>query len=206
MFKELKAPLVPTVILLGEITLANSKWAADWLVGLLLGFTVFWLLCSLLSSKAIMRKFPWLHEWAPFLDPTGLGLAASQLQGHYISKKTFRLVDVSVDGKIYDRTFEDCVIYGPAVVAASGYQNHYNCEYVARTSVDQINWLLDQEIQAGKTSLDAVPEGAIVVENCAFKRCRFVKVGFLATKESAAEFARTVNKKTEERRSEQPRD
>ncbi len=60
MLRTFRAPLVPTLILIGEMV--ASKWTSAWLVDVLIGFTLFWLVASILGNKAIVRRLPWLRE------------------------------------------------------------------------------------------------------------------------------------------------
>ena len=120
MFKAIKAPMVPTLILIGEIIVAKKEWATDMVIGILLGFTLFWLAGSLLYNKNLIRRFPWMRDWMPFLDPSGGMASELELMSNHVQGKTFRLVDAAHNGVIKDRTFDDCVIHGPAILASCG--------------------------------------------------------------------------------------
>jgi len=147
----------------------------------LLGLAAFWLLAAVACNKAIVDRFPWIVGWLPFagvISPANRLLSLSRLVGLHI-----RIVDVAIDGCIEDRTFEDCSIYGPAILIHEGYADHRNCDYFAK--VDDLHWLVkEEELQAAGERL-----GAIHVKNCVFIRCRFHNVGFVGTPSSLAQFS-----------------
>lgn len=164
MLRAFRAPLVPTIILIGEI--ATAKWTPDWLVGVLIGFTLFWLVVSILGNKAIVRRLPWLREWVPFLDPSG-GLATeAELLNTHIQGKAFRLVDIAPYGVVENRTFDDCIIYGPAVVAAQEYTAMRQPKWNSRRG--DIWYQIDDAKERA---------GMIMLKNCTFNRCTLHDIG-----------------------------
>ena len=167
MFRHCKASLVPALILVGEII--ASTWTPVWFISGLVGFTLFWLICSLLTNaKAIIRRFPRLREWLPFLDPTG-GLATElELVNTHVQGKIFRLVDVAQNGVVENRTFDDCIICGPAVIAPSG-----------MTLLREPNWVshcgdLWYQIDDAKGRA-----GMITLKNCTLNRCTLDNIGIM---------------------------
>jgi hypothetical protein len=96
-----------------------------------------------------------------------------------IRRRIFRLTDLVGDSDILDgRTFEECIIYGPAVVVP----------------------LDDVEISGSSFEGDAnsmfweIPEsrqqvvGAIGLRECAFRRCSFRKIGLAGSAAAIAHF------------------
>lgn len=166
MFKTIRAPLVPTVILIGELIVAKQEWATDMTIGLLIGFTGFWVAASLLSNKAIVKRFPWIRDWAPFLDPLGGMATELELMSNHVQGKTFRLTDVAHGGVVKDRTFDNCVIHGPAVLAACG-ATVMRAPKLAAQRGDYWYQLDDMKVRTGM----------IVVEDCTFNGCSFCDIG-----------------------------
>jgi len=79
---------------------------------------------------------------------------------------------------ITDKTFTDCVIEGPAVMAVMNGTVFDSCAMGATTDVKT---LLYRPISKEKMA------GVIGVGNCRFLRCRFVQVGFTGSDEMLAE-------------------
>jgi ABC-type multidrug transport system fused ATPase/permease subunit len=73
---------------------------------------------------------------------------------------------------IKNKTFEDCDIYGPAVLAVMGSTDFEDCEFAERANFDALVWPVSTN-RADHT-------GAIGAENCMFRRCNFLRVGLLA--------------------------
>lgn len=72
---------------------------------------------------------------------------------------------MTIDGK----TFTDCVIEGPAVMAVMSGTTFDNCAMGATTDIRN---LLYRPLSTSKLA------GVIGMGNCRFLRCRFVQVGF----------------------------
>ena len=142
-----------------------------WWSGFLLGLGGFWFLMALLSHRALLNRFPWLPAWAPFLDPTGAFATADQLTGKFIAGHSFRITEIVHDSLISNRTFDDCDIYGPAVIALSGVGQVAACSFDAPP--EQLVITVTQEKAVG----------AIKVVDCNFKNCRFHNVSFIGTQE-----------------------
>lgn len=79
---------------------------------------------------------------------------------------------------IKDKTFTDCVIEGPAVMAVMNGTTFDSCAMGATTDVKT---LLYRPVSQDKMA------GVIGVSNCRFVRCRFVQVGFTGSDELIAE-------------------
>lgn len=167
-----------------------TKDAPDGLPLVLYAVALFFALLALFSI-ALKRK-PSLLEWLPIPDAWAQSNTATpvELMDNHVSGKTFRISDVVVDGRVFNRTFEDCTIIGPAVVAVSGYGSLYECLYKFSTKVDNLFLAFDYE--PDKTPLSDFPEGVVVCEKCVFKRCLFQKITWIGTKESIAKHRQTI--------------
>ena len=86
--------------------------------------------------------------------------------------KRLRLADlVGPDSILRDQVFEDCDIYGPAILASIGQ---------GVGGFDSCTW----EAPTAESILFEVPDGRVGVGmmgvvNCVFKRCRFYKIGLM---------------------------
>lgn len=90
----------------------------------------------------------------------------------HVSHFTFRIADLARDDMtIYDKTFEDCTIFGPAVLVPQGVGMFVECEFPA--TKEQVVWSVD-----GRTSVT----GAIAIKGCVFRRCRLIKIGLVGKK------------------------
>ena len=83
------------------------------------------------------------------------------------------------EGRVRGKTFTDCVIEGPALVAPLGSTTFDGCNMGAA---------------ADPRSLMFAPQGPVLVgaiglEDCKFVRCRFVQVGFSGRPEFLNDFA-----------------
>lgn len=79
---------------------------------------------------------------------------------------------------IKDKTFTDCVIEGPAVMAVMNGTTFDNC---AMGTTSDARTLLYRPVSKDKMA------GVVGVSNCRFLRCRFVQVGFTGSDELLAE-------------------
>ena len=175
MGRLLKPFVGPMILVMAEIGLGMTSYQSDWLGGILIGVAIFWVIFALLSNKALMKKFPGILEWAPFLDPTGIYAGSDQLMGKYISQKNFSINNVPYSGMIEGRTFEDCHILGPAVIHLCGtttfYENKHEIPIIP-------NW---QDATYTVIS-DSGIIGAVIVKDCVFRRCKFSKISFAGNK------------------------
>jgi len=101
----------------------------------------------------------------------------------HISHRSFRIVDIlGEDTFITGKTFEDCTIYGPAVLVP-----------IDRTTMDQI--ALDGPLDA---IFWEVPEdrmmiiGAVGLIDCTFRRCKFHGLGIGGKRPLLELFARAL--------------
>lgn len=75
---------------------------------------------------------------------------------------------------IRDKTFTDCVIEGPAVMAVMNGTHFENC---AMGTTTDVRTLLYRPVSDQKMA------GVVGVANCRFVRCRFVQVGFTGSED-----------------------
>ena len=143
--------------------------------GLLLAFAAFWLFFVIVSHKALIERFPGLRVWLPFVDPAGAARTpAKELTGRFISGQTFDIADVAHNNKIIRRTFDDCDIYGPAVLFLSGVSHLQECTFSGNRDGVFIETPQSQII------------GPISAVDCGFRNCRFHGVGFIGNAEYVA--------------------
>lgn len=93
----------------------------------------------------------------------------------YISGQIIHLMDLLAPGAkpiISNRTIEDCEIRGPAMIALLGGVT------IADSGFDGDIDSLFVEIVAKRMIF-----GAIGLQNCTFRRCRFIAIGIIGTKE-----------------------
>lgn len=101
----------------------------------------------------------------------GMRANAKELTGRYISGQTFSISDVQHNGTITGRHFEDCDIYGPAILAIQGIGHVVGCRIHAPFDAAFIT--VDQPMLCGP----------IITLDCTFKDCRFYQIGFIGSKE-----------------------
>jgi len=176
MGKLLKPFLGPVVLVMAEIGLGMTSYKNDWLGGILIGLAIFWLIFALLSHKAFLKKFPGILEWVPFLDPTGGFSTAEQLTGKFITGQSFNISSIVHDGIIKNRTFDDCDIYGPAVLAPDGVGIMHKCTFYGEA--ESVFIVVAQQMVLGPIHL----------LDCNFKNCRFYKVGFIGNQKNVDEW------------------
>ena len=86
-------------------------------------------------------------------------------------------------GTISDRTFENAIIVGPALVSAlSGVSFEFCVFEFGGSSFEDLLWEITPRFVVG----------VIGLERCTFRRCRFDNIGFIGTKESLDGFRRAV--------------
>jgi len=91
---------------------------------------------------------------------------------------------MTIDGK----TFTDCVIEGPAVVAVMSGSVFESC---AMGTTSDVRSLLYRPVSQTKLA------GVIGMSNCRFVRCRFVQVGFTGTDDLIEQLATGVRPMSE---------
>jgi hypothetical protein len=185
MLRTLKPFAGPAIALLVGVGVSMGPVQSQWWSGFCIGLALFWGAATLLNNRALLRRFPALPEWLPFLDSTGGFATAAQLTGSFIRGQQFRIAILEHNKEIYDRTFEDCIIYGPAVLAFAEYADAKDCIYVTVSPASKLWWTIDFE--RDKTPIAEMPAGVIVARKCIFKRCTFIDVGFVGNAEWVAE-------------------
>jgi hypothetical protein len=100
---------------------------------------------------------------APELIPD---LMQTYFRGHSI-----RIADLAeADGAIHGRTFEDCVIHGPVVLAPQHNVSFSGCNFLVERPDDML-----YEIQLPRYLVGPVP-----LFDCTFRRCQLFRVGIAA--------------------------
>jgi hypothetical protein len=74
---------------------------------------------------------------------------------------------------IKDKVFEDCQIFGPAVLAPFNPGTFDDCSWAEAADPEAVLWEVDPDRETYV--------GAIGLENCVFRRCHFARVGILVT-------------------------
>ena len=147
--------------------------------GALIAFAAFWFFFALASHTTLIKRFPGIKEWLPFVDPAGgVRAGAKELTGKYIAGHTFNITDLAYRAKIIGRHFEDCDIYGPAVLAVAGIGHVADCTFSG--SLDSTFITVEQRVLLGP----------ILLENCTFRKCRFHEIGFIGNQEAREKFAK----------------
>lgn len=97
----------------------------------------------------------------------------------YIDHRSFRMVDLASDyDLIEDKIFEDCTIYGPALIVPVN-----NMVFESNTfegTPDALFWVIPDE-------QDRVI-GAIGLNNCTFRRCIFRRIGIAGKRDVIERF------------------
>lgn len=184
MFNMLKPYVGPVALVVLERGLdASGLQVSPFWAGALVSFAVFWFFFALVSHKDLVRRFPGIRTWLPFVDPTfSVRAEPKELTGRYIVGQHFQFADIALDGSVRNRTFEDCVIYGPAVLGLQGVGMMHEC--IFEQPIDALLIRVNQPRM----------RGVIPVEHCTFRRCTFRAIGFVGTPEIIkgfeADFAR----------------
>lgn len=171
MLKAVLKPLAaPAILFLIGISTNVMNFKNDWLAGFLMGIAFFWAVIALFLNKPLLNRLPRLTEWIPFLNASGAPLSAV-LTESIIVRKHVRIGDLALENKIINRTFEDCDIYGPAVLRTSGFG------YIVESRFDGPGDHVFIEISENQKA--AI--GPIEVTGCSFRRCRFHGIGFIVS-------------------------
>lgn len=182
MLKVLKPFAGPFALVAAEVGAGMSGYTSQFWGGVLMGVAGFWFVMALFGNKPLLKKMPWLLEWMPFLDPIGgMRSEARELTGRYISGHTFNITDVVHNARIIGRHFEDCDIYGPAVLAPTGIGHFVECSFYG--PLDAIFLVINQKMTLGPIQLDG----------CTFKRCRFHGIGFVGSQTEKEMFVKGAN-------------
>jgi len=98
-------------------------------------------------------------------------LTGDEFAQAYITNKYFHIYDlVDSHGLIQSRTFEDCWIYGPAVLAGDNASDIQYCTF-------------DGSFDAALIGTDLPPNvvGVIFLKDCKFRKCHFFEISFLTS-------------------------
>jgi hypothetical protein len=98
---------------------------------------------------------------------------------HYFRGQDVALMDLMEEGSISNRTFEDCRLTGPAILVLAGVGLLHQCRFEGDAIA--VFW----EIAPERTAVT----GAILTNNCTFRRCTFSRVGLAGTTEQIKRFA-----------------
>ena len=94
--------------------------------------------------------------------------------------KTIRLVDlVNEDNIIKKRTFEDCYIFGPAIMAPLGKTSIIDCSFAGQFD-DLFITIQNRQFKGN--------EGYIGCLDCTFIRCNFSRIGIVGTSKLREKF------------------
>lgn len=97
-------------------------------------------------------------------------LPPDMVSSRHISNRNFRIMElVDTDNVIRKRTIEDCTLFGPGVLVQTGHGPNYFIEGTLVGEEDSFFWELAPDQQA--------VQGAIGIENCTFRNCRFSEIG-----------------------------
>lgn len=98
---------------------------------------------------------------------------AEELSQSYISGRTVRIVDVPrTEGAIFRKTFEDCIIIGPAVTSpwrGEPGPNYYECSFFS----------LPEQAFMVRGPMEPLSVGVIGLVSVDFKRCEIRDVGLI---------------------------
>jgi hypothetical protein len=169
--KVLKPFVGPIVLFVLDKGLDMANIHSSRRSGFLLGFAAFWGVMALFSNRLLLRRFPKIIEWAPFLDPTGGFSTADQLTSNFIYGQSFHISLIAHGGIIRSRTFDDCDIYGPAILAMTGVAQIHKCTFNAVP--EQVFIAVTQETVVGP----------ILLIDCSFRDCRFYDIGIIGNEQ-----------------------
>ena len=173
MLNEVKKFSVTVLLLALGWIVDLSKNVSEW-VSLVL-YVVACAFAILAGFSLILKRWPNAINWLPVPDFWLSGRLArrEQLSATYFSKQHIRICDLAVDNRIYERLFEDCHIYGPAVVVITGDGIIIQC--CLEGSYDNLFMYL------ADTQKEVI--GPIELADCVFRRCHFHGVGFTGPRE-----------------------
>jgi hypothetical protein len=186
MFNLAKPYIGPGVLIGLGATVAGIQ--VEWLGGGLLGVGVGWLIGVVLNHEALVRRFPRIHEWLPFVASNAGRLTAEELSSPYVTGKHFCIISFARTGVICDRVFESCVIYGPAFLVNLGGSQMITCLY--DRPPERLVWVVDDDDI--KECGVGVKSGLLYIQRCIFRDCTFVDIGFVGSKGFLAAMKREV--------------
>ena len=129
------------------------------------------------------------------IPPTQIAVSHQFIPDNYISGRIIHLMDLLAPGAkpiISNRTVEDCEVRGPAMVV------------LMRTALDKNTWDGDLESLFVEVADERTIFGAIGLQGCVFRRCRFVAIGIIGTKEKIEEAKQGFKPLTPDKEGSQP--
>lgn len=164
-FKPTLPPLV--VVIVDSVLMIAGNSMPHWILGAILGGAIVWLVIAAIGIRGnIIERWPHIRDWFPFLDPLGGFATKAELSQKHVESQTLRLTDAATDGVIIGKTFDDCVIYGPAVIAPQGATMFRNPNWHG-TKGDIIYDFGDMKTRTGM----------LLVNDCTFNNCTFYGIG-----------------------------
>lgn len=158
-----------------------------------------WLVLGVMAIIAI--DLPWRSVWhwmhgQPIREgwPGIEGMKAAELQeatdlelqSATIKNRSVRVGRLPLDGaKISGRTFENCMILGPAIIFGLDGTVFEQCRFGYEGKIETILWTVRK---------DRFIVGVVGFERCLFRMCDFKMVGFCGTKEQIAHFKSQVTR------------
>ena len=103
-------------------------------------------------------------------------LTSEEFAQPYIHGKYFRIADLAdANNVIQGRSFEDCYIYGPAVLYPTEYTDLQTSTFDATSEA--------AFLPVGPNAIGGGATGVILLKDCKFRRCHFIKIAFAGTSE-----------------------
>ncbi len=171
---------------------SNSPWAglAVIFLAVLFNLYLFWPQIKLLRivhpKNSVLESLGWLYVFglaSVALVLTGFfnlylslkkpgRLTDLEFSQPYLSDKYIRLADLADAHEVIEgRVFNECWIYGPAVVFLQRYNTVGECEFDGST----------EELLTVVQPNDKIAKGVITIRDSRFMKCHFVYVSFYAT-------------------------
>ncbi len=179
---------------LRKFLLPFALGAAGWAMQLtgthspLLGVVLYFLAGAsflLAACAVLLDRWPWMVAWLPVPDSwrkDSLSLPVD-LCGTYIRGQHFKIATMAEMNQIHGRHFEDCYIFGPAVLYLSGTLGVVTgCTFTSPPEAFLIETVPSQNMI----------DGTIRCVDCIFRRCTFVGVGFVGSAQSLAVFRNEI--------------
>ena len=177
-------------VVAGTIWLAQKGLEWWWIALGVVVVCVFILFSFLAYRKAAMERDKLANELSSVknelerlqrMPPTQIAVSHQFIPDNYISGRIIHLIDLLAPGAkpiILNRTVEDCEVRGPAMVALMG------------TTLANNTWDGDLESLFVEIADERIILGAIGLQGCVFRRCRFIEIGIIGTKEQIEEAKR----------------
>ena len=115
---------------------------------------------------------------------TNSHISREALRKRYLVKEYVYIADLALkEAIVRGWTFEECEIYGPAIIATLGNTIIDNPTWIAN-SMDDVIW------EVSENRVDHI--GVIGLDGCRFLDCTFVRVGYLTTPVAASRMKREL--------------